>query len=149
MTSAEESVKKPSLLSRFKNKLTGKPEAELSPEREVFEESETDDETEEPKFFDEDTTLYLESEEEKRLREEAEERLKAEQLPEPPSRRKTTRRTKRTKKSRTRSKPFSDRSSAERSIDFLKPDKRDFPPIERLSIKQRSLTEETAYEEVP
>ena len=85
LTSAEESVKKPSLLSRFKNKLTGKPEAELSPEREVFEESETDDETEEPKFFDEDTTLYLESEEEKRLREEAEERLKAEQLPEPPS----------------------------------------------------------------
>ena len=73
LTSAEESVKKPSLLSRFKNKLTGKPEAELSPEREVFEESETDDETEEPKFFDEDTTLYLESEEEKRLREEAEE----------------------------------------------------------------------------
>lgn len=47
--------------------------------------AETDDETEEPKFFDEDTTLYLESEEEKRLREEAEERLKAEQLPEPPS----------------------------------------------------------------
>lgn len=85
LTSAEESVKKPSLLSRFKNKLTGNPEAELSPEREVFEESETDDETEEPKFFDEDTTLYLESEEEKRLREEAEERLKAEQLPEPPS----------------------------------------------------------------
>ena len=85
LTSAEESVKKPSLLSRFKNKLTGKPEAELSTEREVFEESETDDETEEPKFFDEDTTLYLESEEEKRLREEAEERLKAEQLPEPPS----------------------------------------------------------------
>lgn len=85
LTSAEESVKKPSLLSRFKNKLTGKPEAELSPEREVFEESETDDETEEPKFFDEDTTLYLESEEEKRLREELEERLKAEQLPEPPS----------------------------------------------------------------
>lgn len=85
LTSAEESVKKPSLLSRFKNKLTGKPEAELSPEREVFEESETDDETEDPKFFDEDTTLYLESEEEKRLREDAEERLKAEQLPEPPS----------------------------------------------------------------
>lgn len=85
LTSAEESVKKPSLLSRFKNKLTGKPEAELSPEREVFEESETDDETEEPKFFDEDTTLYLESEEEKRLREELEEHLKAEQLPEPPS----------------------------------------------------------------
>lgn len=85
LTSAEESVKKPSLLSRFKNKLTGKPEAELSPEREVFEESETDDETEEPKFFDEDTTLYLESEEEKRLREEAEERLKTEQLSEPPS----------------------------------------------------------------
>ena len=85
MTSAEESVKKPSLLSRFKNKLTGKPEAELSPEREVFEESETDDETEEPKFFDEDTTLYLESEEEKRLREELEERLKTEQLSEPPS----------------------------------------------------------------
>lgn len=85
LTSAEESVKKPSLLSRFKNKLTGKPEAELSPEREVFEESETDDETEEPKFFDEDTTLYLESEEEKRLREELEERLKTEQLSEPPS----------------------------------------------------------------
>ncbi len=85
LTSAEESIKKPSLFSRFKNKLTGKPEAELSPEREVFEESETDDETEEPKFFDENTTLYLESEEEKRLREEAEERLKAERLSEPPS----------------------------------------------------------------